>query len=149
MSTTRRQNLEAHLSRAYDLSLGQYEAALSRQHGVCFVCGEPPKSGQRLQVDHDHHTHVMRALLCGKCNSALGLMREEPALLRRLASYAERCLADRAAVQADPDSESSKDIRAAFKRRSEPPRESLKGAFAVFHRADGMVSTDGVLWRFP
>jgi len=142
-------NLRAHLSRAYDLSLEQYERAVERQGGVCFVCGASPKPGQRLQVDHDHETDVVRALLCYGCNSALGIMKEDPERLRRLAVYAEDCIADRAIVQANPHGPAAQKIRSAFKRRRGPIAEPLDKALAVFHRADGAVSTDGSYWRFP
>jgi hypothetical protein len=83
--------LEAHLWTAYRLSLKSYDELLMRQNGVCAVCERPPKKGQRLHVDHDHELGVVRALLCGLCNSALGLMQEDPDLLWKLHSYADHC----------------------------------------------------------
>ena len=48
----------------------QYEALLAAQHGVCAICGNPPKT-RRLHVDHNHRTGKVRGLLCFRCNRAL------------------------------------------------------------------------------
>lgn len=66
----------------------------SEQGGKCAVCGGEGtalgngKSG--LVLDHDHETGEPRAMLCGMCNAALGMMRESPDLVMSLAMYAER-----------------------------------------------------------
>jgi len=97
-----RERLSGHLQKAYGLSLAEYDALVSRQGGLCAVCEHPPRSGHRLHVDHDHQTGVVRALLCGGCNSALGLMDENPDLLFKLFDYAEHCVECRAWYIADP-----------------------------------------------
>jgi hypothetical protein len=40
-----------------------------------------------IQVDHDHKTNTVRALLCRGCNTALGLLSECPERLRGLIEY--------------------------------------------------------------
>lgn len=45
---------------------------------------------KRLAMDHDHGTGAFRGWLCSSCNTALGYMDDDPALLRRLADYIER-----------------------------------------------------------
>ena len=40
--------------------------------------------------DHCHLTYAFRGWLCNQCNVALGMARDEPALLRSLADYLER-----------------------------------------------------------
>jgi hypothetical protein len=49
---------------------GEYAAMLERQHGVCAICGNPPKT-RRLDIDHDHRTGAVRGLLCHRCNRGL------------------------------------------------------------------------------
>lgn len=74
----------------YGLTAEAYEAMLAAQGGVCAICGGVDAKGRRLSVDHDHESGVVRALLCGGCNVALGFMRDDPTLLRAAADYLER-----------------------------------------------------------
>ena len=76
------------------------------QNGVCKCCGEPETDGPQgrcaskkkepgeianLTVDHSHETGDVRALLCGKCNKALGIMKEDPERIQKLKEYADWC----------------------------------------------------------
>lgn len=62
------------------------------QRGKCKVCGcegTPLGNGKvGLVLDHCHATGVPRALLCGPCNAALGLLGESPARIAALHRYA-------------------------------------------------------------
>lgn len=80
------------LKRSYGLSVEQYEQMIRNQDGLCAICKESPKNKQRKQfyVDHNHETGNIRGLLCGTCNSAIGLMQENPDSLRRAAEYLEK-----------------------------------------------------------
>jgi hypothetical protein len=73
---------------------------LVAQRGVCAVCGHPPNSYQRrkasLAVDHDHATGTVRGLLCGRCNTALGLLGEDSAVIVKLFNYLEAWIYRRA-----------------------------------------------------
>lgn len=82
------------LDKNYGLTIQQYNELLRSQNGVCAICGkdEPSEHGRtgkqfRLSVDHCHETGVIRGLLCQKCNRAIGLMNDDPALLRKAISY--------------------------------------------------------------
>jgi len=55
------------LRRNYSLTPSQYDQLLQAQHNQCAICGNTPK--QRLHVDHDHATGVVRGLLCADCNT--------------------------------------------------------------------------------
>jgi hypothetical protein len=65
----------------------------AEQGGVCACCdsrGTMRGDGSfGLVLDHDHKTGAPRAMLCCRCNAALGLARENPETLRTLAEYAE------------------------------------------------------------
>ena len=56
------------------------------QDGECFICGAEAD----LVVDHCHRSGKVRGLLCGRCNVALGFMRDNPQSLRAAADYLER-----------------------------------------------------------
>lgn len=51
------------------------------QNGVCAVCFERPP----IVVDHDHKTDIVRALLCNRCNTALGAVETDGWLGKALA----------------------------------------------------------------
>jgi hypothetical protein len=57
---------------------------------TCGVCGRGP-GARALHVDHCHTTGVVRGVLCHRCNLALGLLREDASVLRKLAEYLEPC----------------------------------------------------------
>jgi hypothetical protein len=54
-----------------------------RAKSVCGGCGK--KDG--LDLDHNHETMEIRGFLCGPCNRALGLLRENPEILIALYNY--------------------------------------------------------------
>lgn len=78
-----------HLERTYGISKAEYESILASQGGCCAICKIPP-TNRRFHVDHDHDTNVVRGILCNGCNTALGGMRDNPAILRAGADYLEK-----------------------------------------------------------
>lgn len=80
------------IAKNYNLSPEGYEALMSAQDGSCATCGLKTAGHSRsdhLFVDHCHATGRVRGLLCHRCNTALGLTSDSPALLRSLATYLE------------------------------------------------------------
>jgi formate dehydrogenase maturation protein FdhE len=51
----------------------------------CPICG----STKTISFDHDHGTGKFRGWICNMCNRALGMVRDNPITLRRLADYLE------------------------------------------------------------
>jgi hypothetical protein len=57
---------------------------MSKNQGdVCLICGRKP---ERLCVDHDHLTGVVRGLLCQSCSKALAFVKDSSSVLRSLAN---------------------------------------------------------------
>jgi len=87
----------AFTTRRYGIPPTWYEETLARQSGVCAICGEAPQ-GRRMHIDHDHRhcstdkacTQCVRGLLCGSCNTGIGMFRERADLLHAAMSYLER-----------------------------------------------------------
>lgn len=75
------------LNREYKLTPEQYDKMLASQGGVCAACKRKCAAKSRLGVDHDHATGIVRGLLCGKCNSALGLLGDSAERVEALADY--------------------------------------------------------------
>jgi hypothetical protein len=76
-------NLKAH----YGISAAEYDAMFEAQQGRCAICRKTSK--RKLDVDHDHSTGKVRALLCWQHNTGLGSFNEDPDLLRRAIEYVE------------------------------------------------------------
>lgn len=78
------------LKRLFRLSEAEYGLMLVKCVFSCQICGErEPVPNRNLAVDHNHETGEIRGLLCSCCNRAIGLLRDDPAIIRRAASYVE------------------------------------------------------------
>lgn len=80
--------------RKFGITLDEYNQMLKDQNGVCAICGlvETSKDHRTqevrgLAVDHDHSTGMVRGLLCTRCNTAIGLLSDDPKLLLKAISY--------------------------------------------------------------
>lgn len=80
------------LQRVYGITLDEYRRMADAQGSRCAICSihasDAPKG--KLFVDHAHRTGKVRQLLCGRCNMAIGLIKESADTLRRAAEYLER-----------------------------------------------------------
>ena len=91
-----------------------YKFFFEMQRGLCAIC-EKPETNRRptqygggvkaLSVDHDHQTGKVRGLLCGNCNRALGLMRDDVDRIDRAASYLRKNKEVSGALSGRPASE--------------------------------------------
>jgi hypothetical protein len=82
---------EATRRSAHGVSGEEYARRLADQDGKCRLCGTPEAESRHgvLDVDHCHTSGRIRGLLCHRCNWALGLLGDDPALLRCAAEYLE------------------------------------------------------------
>lgn len=76
------------LLRKYGISIRGYNDLFDLQEGKCAVCGthQSVLSG-KLVIDHDHTTGKLRGLLCTTCNTAIGMLKDNPQLAISLANY--------------------------------------------------------------
>lgn len=98
-TTQRHKRLESHpyLRRAftkYGISPQEYLQLIHKQRGHCPICWRRfsmPRTGKKrgavLVVDHDHKTGRVRGLICGKCNTAIGLLADDVQRLDRAIAY--------------------------------------------------------------
>ena len=65
-------------------------------HKHCEICGKEETqkykdaSRQRLCVDHDHGTMLIRGLLCARCNTAIGKARDSVEILQSMITYIQK-----------------------------------------------------------
>lgn len=79
------------LEKSYGVTIEQYNNLFNQQNGMCFICGKHQKDlKQRLCVDHNHKTGEIRALLCKRCNSALGHFQDDAELCLKAYNYLRR-----------------------------------------------------------
>lgn len=78
-----------YLRSKYGLSWDEYQRMLAQQEHRCAICRDEFPEGW-ICVDHCHSSDRVRDLLCPGCNTALGLVKERPDILRAAAAYLER-----------------------------------------------------------
>jgi len=76
------------LQNKFGINLPTYDKIIEEQGGGCAICGDASKI--TLAVDHCHETGRVRGLLCGKCNRALGLLRDNPDIIKKALKYLTR-----------------------------------------------------------
>ncbi len=81
--------VNANLKNNYGITLEDYDRMFEEQNGKCAICDteEYGGTGYRFSVDHNHTTGTVRALLCGNCNTGIGLLQEDPAVLAAAIPY--------------------------------------------------------------
>ncbi len=93
MTQARRTKRRSQLQATYGLTEEDYEAMDEVQGHACAICdGQDDRVREDgtpypLSVDHDHSTNRIRGLLCHRCNTALGLFKEDLNALRRAVEY--------------------------------------------------------------
>jgi hypothetical protein len=69
-------------------TMQDYNRAFQIQGGMCKICGLHIAELKRyLSADHDHATGRFRGLLCVRCNTALGNVKDNIHLLENMISY--------------------------------------------------------------
>ncbi len=70
----------------YGLTPEQFDAMIEAQNSLCAICEDQVE----LVVDHCHETGDRRDLLCLKCNTGLGMFRDNMDLLNEAIIYLQR-----------------------------------------------------------
>lgn len=71
----------------YGISVAERDAMLAAQGGVCAICGTDTPRSVGWVIDHCHSTGVVRGILCNPCNLSIGLMKDDPTILKAGAEY--------------------------------------------------------------
>lgn len=70
--------------RLYGLSPEHFQRLFDQQEGRCAICRTELT---KPCVDHDHDTQDVRGLLCSDCNTAIGLLKDDPNIVAAAAFY--------------------------------------------------------------
>ena len=80
--------LKTFFLKKYGLTYVQFQEMLFQQDNKCLICEIDQSEFQKsLCVDHYHNTGKIRGLLCGKCNTALGLFNDDISLMNKAINY--------------------------------------------------------------
>jgi len=89
-----KQNSRHSLKRRYNLSENDFIKLKIKQNNKCGICQNEEtafdprwKKTRNLSVDHDHKTGKVRGLLCTRCNTAIGLLKEDVNLFQQSINY--------------------------------------------------------------
>lgn len=84
-----KENVRRHnLKQDFNLTEKEYNQMLKNQNSCCAICKTNQSLLKRhLAVDHNHKTGKIRGLLCGNCNTALGLLKEDMDNITSLIDY--------------------------------------------------------------
>jgi hypothetical protein len=76
----------------YGITLNEKQNILKQQNYKCLVCNKNLKNinTRYIHIDHNHKTKKIRGILCQTCNLALGLLKENPAIIYRLFQYVKK-----------------------------------------------------------
>ena len=77
---------DIHRLNRYGLTPDTYKALQDKQNHKCKICLSD-FSGVRCHIDHDHETGKVRGLLCGLCNTAVGMLKESEFNFLRTVAY--------------------------------------------------------------
>ena len=75
---------ESFLKRQYGITSQDYAEMYKAQKGCCLICLQYFKV---LHIDHCHTSGKVRGLLCGSCNRALGLLKDNTEFLLKGIEY--------------------------------------------------------------
>lgn len=78
------------LKKLYGMSINDVEEMIKKQKGSCKICQGTFNTIIRPRVDHDHSNGKIRGILCNRCNTGLGLFRDNETFLSRASSYIKK-----------------------------------------------------------
>lgn len=96
----RRRKREDAIRRTYGIEPADLDRLIAAQGGRCAICRRVPEGRANgrarpdrtagLHIDHCHTNSQVRGLLCGNCNTMIGLAKEDPGVLLAAVEYLKR-----------------------------------------------------------
>lgn len=76
-----------YLKSRYGITLEEFNSLFFSQNKRCKICNSTVSKGKGWTVDHCHKSGNVRGILCGPCNSGLGLFNDNVGRLRKAITY--------------------------------------------------------------
>lgn len=89
----RRRSYLQEARRKYGMAPERFAELMASQSEACATCKTPFDWGDKQTKPHIDHCHVkghVRGILCNRCNTVLGLCKDDPALLINLSNYLKK-----------------------------------------------------------
>jgi len=85
---------DSQLMSVYGITLAERDSMFEEQDGECAICKremvrDRGPAENHCCIDHDHDSGKVRGLLCLKCNTGIGMLKDNPKVLRAAADYLE------------------------------------------------------------
>lgn len=82
------QHRDKRLQSLYGITQIEYNEMFIIQDGCCAICGKHQTyQNKPMCVDHNHSTNEVRGLLCRNCNLAIGFIKENTVILKKMVEY--------------------------------------------------------------
>lgn len=78
---------EYHLRAKFGIEKEQFNKMLTEQNNSCDICNNEFTKTLLASVDHNHSSGKVRGLLCGQCNTGIGLLKENEQTLLNAIEY--------------------------------------------------------------
>lgn len=69
------------------ITLAEYRSIVAASGGKCLICVRAFGIDVRMVIDHRHSTGQLRSAICSGCNTALGMLRDNPEVAEAAAAY--------------------------------------------------------------
>lgn len=90
----RQRHYRQELVRKYGVESTWFDEQLQRQDNACQCCGKTFQWGNKQTTPHVDHCHIskaVRGVLCNRCNTVIGLCKDDGKLLSIIAGYLRKC----------------------------------------------------------
>jgi len=83
----RKRRLRADALKRYCITEAEFDVMFKAQGGRCAICGTDQYNNRGPQIDHDHASGKVRAILCNACNGGLGLFKDNIDIMEAAVAY--------------------------------------------------------------
>jgi hypothetical protein len=90
IAQSRQVERDKYLRSKYGVSQDTFDRLLAAQGNGCACCYTKTPGTHGWHVDHDHRTNLIRGILCGNCNTGIGMLGDDLVGVERAVAYLQR-----------------------------------------------------------